>query len=73
MDRPFVFRDKAGEWRWRVVAPNERVIAASSEAFATKESARRNLIRCGFLDEDSDQTELPPTPEDAVGEIPENE
>lgn len=40
-DRVEVFRDTAGEWRWRVVAGNGRIIASSGESFTRKWSARR--------------------------------
>ncbi len=35
-----VFEDKAGEWRWRLVANNGEVVA-QSEGYTTKESALR--------------------------------
>ncbi len=35
-----VFEDKAGEWRWRLVADNGEIVA-SSEAYTTKEHALR--------------------------------
>lgn len=40
-DRLDVYEDSAGEWRWRVVAGNGRVIAASGESFASAWNAKR--------------------------------
>lgn len=36
-----VYADAAGEWRWRLVAANGRIVAASAEAFASKSNAKR--------------------------------
>ncbi len=36
-----VFADSAGEWRWRLVATNEEIIAASGEGYASKQGAKR--------------------------------
>lgn len=30
-------------WRWRVIARNGKIVAASSEGFATRYGAKRNL------------------------------
>lgn len=35
-----VFRDKAGEYRWRLVASNGRILADSGEGYASKHGAR---------------------------------
>ena len=37
-----VYRAKDG-WRWKLVARNGRIVAASSEAFVDKRGAERNL------------------------------
>lgn len=34
-----------GQWRWRLVAANNRIVAASSEAFSSKAAAQLNLRR----------------------------
>jgi len=39
------YRDSQGQWRWRVVGRNGRIVAASSEAFTRKYDAKRNLWR----------------------------
>lgn len=38
-----LFTDRRGNYRWRVKARNGRIIAASSEGFATASSAKRNF------------------------------
>ncbi|MFW5885316.1 MAG: YegP family protein [Patescibacteria group bacterium] len=36
-----IFRDRAGEYRWRLIAGNGQIVAAS-EGYTTKYSARRS-------------------------------
>ena len=36
-----VFEDKRGQYRWRLIAPNNRRVATSGEAFAGKWEAER--------------------------------
>jgi len=38
-----VFKDKADEWRWRMVAGNGRIVADSGEGYSSKSNARRAL------------------------------
>jgi len=38
-----VFRDSAGEWRWRLVATNGQVIADSGEGYGSKQGVRRGI------------------------------
>lgn len=38
-----VYEDKQGLWRWRFVAKNGRIIADSSEGYATESSCQRAL------------------------------
>lgn len=38
-----VFEDRAGEWRWRLRAPNGHVIADSGEGYASKQGAERGI------------------------------
>jgi len=33
MDRVLVYKDKAGEWRWKRVAGNNRVVSDSGEGY----------------------------------------
>ena len=44
-DKLEYYKDKVGEWRWKVTAANGKVIDASTEGFSTKWSARRNYKR----------------------------
>lgn len=36
-----VYKDEAGEWRWRLKSANGQITAVSGEAFASRWSARR--------------------------------
>jgi uncharacterized protein YegP (UPF0339 family) len=36
-----VYREAAGSWRWRAIAPNGRVVASSSESFSAMAGAER--------------------------------
>lgn len=36
-----LYADASGHWRWRVRAANGQVVAASAEAFASKQNAAR--------------------------------
>ena len=40
----WVYLDKAGKWRWRLVARNEEILADSGQSFTTKESCERNVM-----------------------------
>ena len=39
-----IYRDKKGEWRWRLVARNRRIVADSGESYKRKGKAV-NMIR----------------------------
>jgi len=32
-----VYKDAAGKWRWRLVAPNGKIIATGGESYASKQ------------------------------------
>jgi uncharacterized protein len=36
-----IYKDSAGEWRWRLKAANGRTIADSGEGYSTKSNCRR--------------------------------
>jgi len=36
-----VYEDQAGEWRWRLVAANGRIVADSGEGYSSRSGARR--------------------------------
>lgn len=38
-----VFRDNAGEWRWRLVAGNGNIIADSGEGYQSKQGVQRGI------------------------------
>ena len=38
-----IYEDSAGEWRWRLVAPNGNIIADSGEGYASKQGVRRGI------------------------------
>ena len=47
-DRPdlvMVFRDQAGDYRWRRSAPNGRILASSSEGYRNREECVRMAYR----------------------------
>lgn len=44
-DRLEFWEDEDREWRWRIVAANNRIVAASSEGFSSKAAAQLNLRR----------------------------
>lgn len=52
-----VYKDKAGEWRWSLVAPNGRMIADSGEGYTSKQgclngidSVKQNAPRAKIVD-----------------------
>jgi uncharacterized protein YegP (UPF0339 family) len=36
-----IYQDVVHEWRWRLLAPNGKIIADSGEGYATRANARR--------------------------------
>lgn len=38
-----IFQDRAGEWRWRLRAPNGRILADGSEGYSSKPGVRRSV------------------------------
>lgn len=41
------YKDKAGEWRWRITARNGQIVHAATEGYQSKESARMNVETLG--------------------------
>ncbi len=37
------YKDKAGEFRWRLVAPNGEIIADSGEGYTTKQNCQKGF------------------------------
>jgi len=44
-DRIEVYQDKGGEWRWRRIARNNRIVADSGEGYETQQGAQRAADR----------------------------
>lgn len=40
-----IYKDKRGEWRWRMVARNGRTVADSGEGYVRRSNARRAAFR----------------------------
>jgi uncharacterized protein YegP (UPF0339 family) len=38
-----VYKDDAGEWRWRIKSPNNRILADSAEGYKSKGGAANGL------------------------------
>ncbi len=38
-----VYKDRKGEWRWRAVAPNGRIVADSAEGYKTRAGLERGI------------------------------
>ena len=47
-----IYKDRAGEWRWRLRARNGRIVASSGEGFKRKASTLKSMSR--FVDAISD-------------------
>ena len=41
MTSVYVYRDKAGQWRWRMMARNGKIVADSGEGYASRSNAKR--------------------------------
>lgn len=46
-----IYKDRSGEWRWRLVARNGRIVADSGEGYTRRRSAVRaaNSVLRGLL------------------------
>ena len=38
-----LYKDKKGEWRWRIKAKNGKIICSSSEGYVRKIDAKKNI------------------------------
>ncbi|QLH79650.1 DUF1508 domain-containing protein [Halosimplex rubrum] len=54
-----VYRDSAGEWRWRLVATNGNIIADSGEGYNSKQGAKRGIDSVRRNAPDADVEVLP--------------
>ncbi len=41
----YIYKDRAGEWRWRLKARNGRIVADSGEGYKTRAGARAAVDR----------------------------
>lgn len=46
-DKWEVYKDNAGEWRWRRIAPNGEIVGASSQGYVHKTDCEANAKRNG--------------------------
>ncbi|MDR2439949.1 MAG: DUF1508 domain-containing protein [Planctomycetaceae bacterium] len=44
------YQDKAGEWRWRRIASNGKIVGASTEGYKNKSDCEKNARRNGWKD-----------------------
>jgi len=42
------YQDSAKEWRWRIIAGNNKVVGASSEGFSSRQAAVKNARMNGY-------------------------
>jgi uncharacterized protein YegP (UPF0339 family) len=42
------YKDKAGEWRWRRMSSNGRIVGASTEGYKDGKECKANAIRNGY-------------------------
>jgi uncharacterized protein YegP (UPF0339 family) len=40
-----VYQDRAGGWRWRMKAPNGRIVADSAESYVRRRTAERAALK----------------------------
>lgn len=50
-DKFEVYKDKRGEFRWRRIASNGKIVGASSEGYTKKVDCEKNMNR-GYVDSD---------------------
>lgn len=48
MDKWEFYQDAKKEWRWRRVAPNGRIVGASSQGYVNKSDCIENARRNGY-------------------------
>lgn len=42
------YKDSSGEWRWRRIASNGRIVGASSQGYVSKSDCMSNARRNGY-------------------------
>ena len=48
MDKWEFYKDSTGEWRWRRIAANGRIVRASSQGYKNKSDCIANARRNGY-------------------------
>ena len=48
MDKWEFYKDTTGKWRWRRIAPNGKVVGASTEGYVNKSDCESNARRNGW-------------------------
>lgn len=48
MDKWEIYQDAKDEWRWRRVAPNGKIVGASTEGYKTRAACVANAKRNGY-------------------------
>lgn len=65
-----IYEDRIGEWRWRAVEANGRIVATGSEGYTTQRAARRGYdnVKAEFQAEIPIEVQpgdpMPPAPPD---------
>jgi len=49
-DKWEIYKDNVGEWRWRRVATNGRIVGASSQGYVNRIDCVANAERHGYTD-----------------------
>lgn len=47
-DRWEFYKDAQGEWRWRRIAPNGKIVGASTQGYKNKQDCKENARRHGY-------------------------
>ncbi|HPS31445.1 MAG TPA: DUF1508 domain-containing protein [bacterium] len=48
MDKWDFYKDNAGEWRWRRIASNGKIVGASSQGYVNRTDCVENARRNGY-------------------------
>lgn len=48
MDKWEFYKDTTGKWRWRRIAPNGKIVGASTEGYVNKSDCESNARRNGW-------------------------
>lgn len=47
-DRWEFYKDSAGKWRWRRIAPNGEIVGASTQGYSSRQACEENARRHGW-------------------------